>query len=41
MRKDTVYSPYKPEKVVLPPPEERPRIVAKAREFLRSRGIKV
>jgi hypothetical protein len=41
MRKDPVFSVYTPETVVLPPPEERPSIVANVREILRSRGLKL
>jgi hypothetical protein len=41
MRKDPIYCHYKPETITLPPPEERLSIVARAREMLRSRGIKV
>ena len=38
-RKDRVFSLYTPEPVVVPPPEERPSIMANVREILRSRGL--
>jgi hypothetical protein len=41
MRKDPVFSTYTPEPVVMPPPEERPGIVANVREILRSRGLRL
>jgi hypothetical protein len=41
MRKDPAFSVYTPETVVLPPPEERPSIVANVREILRSRGLRL
>jgi hypothetical protein len=40
-QENPVYSTYVPETVVLPPKEERGHIVDKAREFLRSRGLRV
>ena len=38
-RKEPVFCLYTPEPVVIPPPEERPSIMANVREILRSRGL--
>ena len=40
-RKDPVSCLYTPEPVVVPPPEERPSIMANVREILRSRGLRL
>jgi hypothetical protein len=40
-RKNPIFSAYTPEQVLIPPPEDRPSIVANVREILRSRGLKI
>lgn len=41
MRKASVFRPYQPEPVVMPTLEERPSIMAKVREILQSRGLRL